>query len=77
VEKLLLDPLTFLLKKEISEDAMSAAPKAHRPLMTDLLDNRDKAMFAYDELPHEAGLSASKAMARKIIFKDRVFHSTR
>ena len=72
MEKLLLDPLTFLLKKEVREDATPAAPRAHRPLVTDLLvlDNRDKAMFAYDELQHEAGLSASKARKRKV-FKDQ------
>lgn len=66
MEKLLLDPLTFLLKKEIREEAMQAGSRAHRPLMTDLcvkfvLDNRDKAMFAYDEQPKEAGLAVPKA----------------
>ena len=61
MEKLLLDPLTFLLKKEIREDAVPAASRAHRPLMTDSLDNRGKAMFAYDELQYEAGLAVSKA----------------
>lgn len=50
MEKLLLDPLTFLLKKEAREEAMPVGTGAHRPVVTDLLDNRDKAMFAYDEL---------------------------
>lgn len=50
MEKLLLDPLTFLLKKEVREEAPQAGSRARRPLITDLLDNRDKAMFAYDEL---------------------------
>ena len=59
--------MTFLLKVEIRQEEKIEAEKDkyHRALVTDMIDNKDKSIFGYDDLPIEADQIGQKAAAAK------------